>query len=214
MKICRGCHVEKILSDFYRNTPMADGHLNYCKKCSDNKKVDYNNTPERKKANALALKKWRKENPELRRAQDKRHYYNDPAKRIRKAAIWAEKNKERKQQNQAEWYARTFDIMRDTYCKNSRRWTKENRPHANAIRAKYKASKKNATPRWANDFFMREAYALSTLRSKVSGFEWHVDHIVPLQSKVVCGLHVEHNLQVIPASINCRKNNRHWPNMP
>jgi len=30
----------------------------------------------------------------------------------------------------------------------------------------------------------------------------------------VCGLHVEHNLQVIPRSVNQSKNNRRWPDMP
>jgi 5-methylcytosine-specific restriction endonuclease McrA len=41
-----------------------------------------------------------------------------------------------------------------------------------------------------------------------------VDHIVPLKSPLVCGLHVEHNLQVIPATQNRRKHNRVWPDMP
>ena len=46
------------------------------------------------------------------------------------------------------------------------------------------------------------------------GFKWEVDHIVPLQSKLVCGLHVHNNLQVITALENIKKHNKVWPDMP
>jgi hypothetical protein len=42
----------------------------------------------------------------------------------------------------------------------------------------------------------------------------HVDHIVPLVSKFVCGLHCEANLQLLPGPENQRKGNRVWPDMP
>lgn len=79
--------------------------------------------------------------------------------------------------------------------------------------AKRRAIKKNAKVPWANEFFLQEAYLLAKLRTTVTGFPWEVDHIVPLQSGHVCGLHVEHNVQVIPASANKSKGNRTWPGM-
>jgi hypothetical protein len=82
-----------------------------------------------------------------------------------------------------------------------------------AIGAKRRAAKFNATPTWANEFFIEEAYSLAQLRTKMFGFTWHVDHIVPLNGRTVCGLHTHDNLQVIPGAENLRKGNRTWPQM-
>ena len=73
--------------------------------------------------------------------------------------------------------------------------------------AKRRAVKAQATPDWSNEFFVEEAYHLANLRAQVTGLEWHVDHIVPLQHKDACGLHTEDNLQVIPAVLNYKKMN-------
>ena len=76
------------------------------------------------------------------------------------------------------------------------------------------ARRKQAMPAWANEFFIEEIYDLARLRTKYLGIKHSVDHIVPMTSRLVCGLHVEHNLRVIPHVQNISKLNRHWPGMP
>lgn len=85
---------------------------------------------------------------------------------------------------------------------------------AMAKTAKYEASKSRATPSWANLLAIRAVYERAIVLERETGRRYHVDHIVPLQSPLVCGLHVEHNLQVLSAEENISKHNRHWPDGP
>lgn len=80
--------------------------------------------------------------------------------------------------------------------------------------ARRMAAKLKATVVWVDEFIVSEMYDLAALRTAATGIKWHVDHIVPLQSKIVCGLHCEANLRVVPAKVNLRKSNSNWPDMP
>ena len=64
-------------------------------------------------------------------------------------------------------------------------------------------------PRWADQEIIKLIYHEARHRGM------QVDHIVPLQGKEVCGLHVEYNLQLLPAKLNAAKRNKlydgaHW----
>lgn len=77
-----------------------------------------------------------------------------------------------------------------------------------------KAAKLKATPSWADRNAILEIYKEAEYLTKKTGVQHHVDHIVPLQSDIVCGFHAPVNLAPLPASENCSKGNRWWPGHP
>ena len=72
------------------------------------------------------------------------------------------------------------------------------------------AKKLNAMPSWLTKEdrnAIAEIYKQCRDRSEADGIQYNVDHIVPLQGKNVCGLHVPWNLQVLTEIDNKRKHN-------
>jgi hypothetical protein len=100
---------------------------------------------------------------------------------------------------------------KDKIASRKRSYQKNNKDKINAIEAKRRASKLQATPHWLTEDDLEQIknfYSEAQLNQALNGIEYHVDHIVPLQGENVCGLHVPWNLQVIPAKENMRKSNR------
>lgn len=71
-----------------------------------------------------------------------------------------------------------------------------------------------AWPNWcANDPAIKAIYKEAERRRK-NGEDVHVDHIVPITSNLVSGLHVAWNLQIIHTKYNYAKSNYQWPDHP
>ncbi len=101
------------------------------------------------------------------------------------------------------WYANNKGKAREII----RRWVEANPGKVAAIKAKYKAQKKSATPACANLKKIERIYELSAWASRFTDDPLHVDHIIPLQGELISGLHVHENLQIIPGPENCSKGN-------
>jgi hypothetical protein len=78
-----------------------------------------------------------------------------------------------------------------------------------ATQKKRIAAQLQRTPYWANLHRIKETYRRAYEKTQETGIEYNVDHIVPLQGELVSGLHVENNLQIIPAIENFRKSNKY-----
>lgn len=71
------------------------------------------------------------------------------------------------------------------------------------------------TPYWADKTSVASIYAQCKLMNSKNGKKtWAVDHIIPLNHPLVCGLHIASNLRIISYLDNQKKSNNHWPDMP
>lgn len=94
---------------------------------------------------------------------------------------------------------------RETVAKRAQvysRWYRKTSNHVLlANKANYRAAKLNASPPWLDKSAIKAIY-------KGCPKGYHVDHIIPLQNNIVCGLHVPANLQYLSPFDNFSKNNR------
>jgi len=151
------------------------------------------------------IRKIRAANPE----KTKEHYRKNQAKLAEKRRTDPEARAKKLAADSA-YRANNPELVADI----KRRWYAAHPGRATALATKRKAAVKQRTPKWltADDWFIiKEAYELAALRTKMLGFPWEVDHIVPLQGSKVSGLHVPQNLQVIPRTLNRAKWNLYEP---
>lgn len=104
--------------------------------------------------------------------------------------------------------------------KGSQVWLSKQDPNDPSLHKAYRRSViyfrrlYQAWPEWCADHpEFKRIYSEATSRRK-SGEDVQVDHIVPICSPWVCGLHVPWNLEIISRADNIRKSNHTWPGHP
>lgn len=189
-KICSKCKEEKSYNLFEKHKGHKDGYASYCKECSKIiSKLKYEKNKEKileKQAIKYAANK--EENRKKRREQ----YYKNKQPYL---------DRSRKQREE----------KKEAIAIYKREWTRRNQDKKNASNGKRRAIKIQACPKWLDKdamLLMDSTYAMARWLSLTCFQSYHVDHIVPLNSKLVCGLHVPWNLQIIPAIQNMSKGNK------
>lgn len=186
MKLCVTCKAAKPLSAFHRSRVNHDGLHKQCKEC--------------RKQGSQATYELHKE---AISARAKTRYAQNRNSVIAAARRYAEQNREAVAHRQAAYYRANKTQRRlyrkEHYAKNVERYLGYQAARRSDLRR---------LPGWADIDAIELMYKTARLVSKRTGVAHHVDHIVPLRGETVCGLHVQNNLRVVPASVNLAKKNR------
>lgn len=211
------------LKFYFTGKSCKRGHVSKRRTC-DGCCVKCRQTEEYKAADALRCKAWREKNPEKKKASRQAWAAANPEKKKASDDAWYARNVESEKQrhrtryesDKEKWnsdvskWAKSNPEKRKAICSA---WARNNKPSVAAANTRYRSAKLQATPAWANHDLIRAVYEESDRLTRMTGVRHHVDHIVPLKSAYVCGLHWEGNLQVLTQSENDSKGNRYWPDM-
>lgn len=205
MKTCKKCNLSLSVTEFYVNNANKDKLSSYCKDCTK-----------------LKSKNWSSLNKERKKMRDAEYYLNNKDSHNLKCKIWREKNKEKNSLLKKKWAEQNRDKRiysnkkyrlnnKENYNNSIKKWRKNNPHILRAKDAKRKSLKLRAS---LGEFYNSVKLEILTVYkncsniTKSTGIKHHVDHIIPLKNKKVCGLHVPWNLQILTGSQNCKKLNK------
>ena len=174
-----------------------------CSECGKlARKTSYHNNPEVRRKIIDAAINYEKNNKEKINTKRRERYRSDLKYKESQRIKRNERYRERWASN-VEWRNKKLQKTKD--------WYSNNKEAQIAYANKKKAKKLKALPCWADKKQIKNIYKQAAIKTKETGIKYHVDHIYPLRSPFLCGLHVETNLQVITAEENLKKRNVYWP---
>jgi 5-methylcytosine-specific restriction endonuclease McrA len=94
---------------------------------------------------------------------------------------------------------------REKHCVATEKYRKENQGYYREYASLRTRKVQQAKPKWLSEFdefYIAELYDLAIKRNM------QVDHIIPITNKIICGLHVPWNLQLLTKTENLRKHNK------
>lgn len=151
------------------------------------------------------------------------NHYKDYAKhkekRLQEIKEWQQSNKETVNAATRRWRIQNptsadatrrkyYTTNKEIYLTRTKHWRSNNKSKLRIYNTRRREQLVLATVKWANMQAIDKIYKQAVLMTEQTGTQHHVDHIIPLNGKEVCGLHVEYNLQILTASENYNKNRK------
>lgn len=136
---------------------------------------------------------------------------NNRPRRLLEQKRYRDKHRDRCKDSDTRWRSKDPERALRLDAEKARRWRSRHPEDAKVVSTKHTAKRRAACARsipWADENMIKVVY------EKAQKYSMHVDHIVPLNHPLVCGLHVWDNLQILEGRLNRQKNNRFWPEMP
>lgn len=216
MKNCTKCNLEKELVLFSKNKNTKDGLFAHCKDCVKLKYIE--EKPERSEK----AKEWWVKNKENQKDKRKKYRESNREKLTESRRKYQKKTKIKQAEYSRNWRKRNPERAKEVFNKwakaNPDKVKANNKNYAIKYRAKVcekanrrYAKKLNAMPKWLTKEHInqiKEIYEECARQTAETGVEYNVDHIIPLQSDFICGLHVPWNLRIITKIENVKKGNK------
>jgi len=230
-KKCAKCMIQKSAEEFWRKRSASDGLQSQCKCCMSSYQAErYVTNIDVRSAKS---RDYFSENRDRINEKSRKYFAENKARISAQRRIQRSENTVAIAAKQKEWASNNADRIR---ANRKARWEREKRglefsrkpyfldyyrriaqadpSHFARKTSARRACLLQAKPSWADDKKIAEFYRTAQGLSMLLGDWYHVDHIVPLKGKTVCGLHTEANLCVLLGSANMSKSNRHWPDQP
>ena len=219
-KLCRGCDQFLSLDKFNKKSTTKDGLQFRCRPCDKaylakwrqrnlerKRQMDRDYAAANRDRAKAKTRAWVAQNPERKRRSDKAYRDRNKEKAAENGRRWRSENRERVVAVKKRYSAENAEEIK----RRTKEWRANNKAKVLASVTMRKMRKRQATPPWLtkeHKLQMRRAYETAQVFSEALGEPFHVDHIVPISSPVVCGLHVPWNLQILRAVENIEKSNR------
>lgn len=202
--------MENGLPYYFTGKQCKRGHVanrrvsdNRCLECSKDQAAKYRK--DHLKEISARSKVVRKDNLDFFRNREREYRERNINLYKSRELKYREQHREKAKEVSANFYQENID-----HCRQVRRnYSKNNRGRLNALEAKRHARKLNATPEWASSEKILKIYEACRQLTETTGIRYTVDHIIPLQSDFICGLHCEDNLQILTRDDNLKKSNNY-----
>jgi hypothetical protein len=207
-KKCSKCKEHKSLSEFNKDKQKKDGLESSCRACGKLKADKY--YLENKEKILSSQKSYR----ENHREKANEYYKLNKDKINLQKKQYNKSNSDIIRVRRSRYYLENKEIIRErasAYLK-----TEKGRSTDSAASMRRKAAKLQAIPKWFTDDdqqYIKDLYkSCREFEAILSDIEinqkFHIDHMLPLKSREVCGFHHPHNLQVLSREDNLKKSNR------